>query len=289
MVMDSERQGLVTQFKTQYEMINTDEKSYKELGYVLLRNFLDKDLIDGIREEAKLIFVNQFKALGLVRTEKISNEEFEVVIVKLFNSNFEVFSNCGKQIQHLISLHQLSLSDQIILKLKELGINFPVISTRPVLYFNKAKLAKSEEFYKVPAHQDWRSMQGSLNSMVVWIPLADVPEELGALTIVPESHKMGLLESTENPWFRQIKEVLPGDFKSVEVKAGDALFFSSFLVHASGNNVLDKIRWSTHFRYNDLNENSFIERGYPHPYIYKPVQELITPNFPLITDIEKIF
>ena len=28
----------------------------------------------------------------------------------------------------------------------------------------------------------------------------------------------------------------------------------------------------------DLNEKSFIERGYPHAYIYKPIDEYLTPD-----------
>ena len=75
----------------------------------------------------------------------------------------------------------------------------------------------------------------------------------------------------------------------VEVKQGDALFFSSFLVHRSGDNVTDAIRWSCHFRYNDLAENTFIERKYPNPYTYAPQQELITENFPNIEYLTNYF
>jgi len=75
----------------------------------------------------------------------------------------------------------------------------------------------------------------------------------------------------------------------VEVKAGDTLFFSSLLVHRSGNNITDKIRWSVHFRYNNAMEETFGQRRFPHPYTLKPYQELLSENFPTKTDIEKIF
>ena len=32
-------------------------------------------------------------------------------------------------------------------------------------------------------------------------------------------------------------------------------------------------------RYNDLNEKSFIDRGYPHAYSYKPIDDFLTPEF----------
>ena len=123
-------------------------------------------------------------------------------------------------------------------------------------------------------------MQGSLNAMVVWVPLVDIGKDLGALEIVPKSHVLGLLESVENDWYRTVEGTADDKYVSVEVKAGDALFFSAFLLHRSGNNITDSVRWSCHFRYNDLAEPTFIERKYPNPYIYKPEQDLITKDFP---------
>ena len=101
-------------------------------------------------------------------------------------------------------------------------------------------------------------MQGSLNAMVVWIPLVDIDEQLGRLRVVPGSHRAGLCESQPDDWYRHIEGVSDADFVSAEVRAGDALFFSAFLVHASGDNTTDAIRWSCHFRYNDLAETTYI-------------------------------
>jgi ectoine hydroxylase-related dioxygenase (phytanoyl-CoA dioxygenase family) len=132
-------------------------------------------------------------------------------------------------------------------------------------------------------------MQGSLNAIVVWIPLVDINEQLGALRVVPGSHREGLLESQPDEWYRHIEGTSDADFLSVEVRAGDALFFSAFLVHASGDNTTDAIRWSCHFRYNDLAEATYVARNYPSPYVYKPQQELITPGFPDPTLVRQAF
>ncbi len=75
----------------------------------------------------------------------------------------------------------------------------------------------------------------------------------------------------------------------VEVEGGDALFFSAFLVHQSGTSITDAIRWSCHFRYNNLREPTFVDRGFPHPYIYKPQEELITKNFPPRAQVVETF
>ena len=132
-------------------------------------------------------------------------------------------------------------------------------------------------------------MQGSLNAMVVWVPLADVPRKLGALEIIPGSHIWGLQGSREDEWYRRIEGLSDEQYESVEINAGDVLFFSAFLVHRSGSNMTDSIRWSCHFRYNDLEEPTFVSRKYPNPYVYKPQQELVTKDFPSIEELQKVF
>ena len=53
-----------------------------------------------------------------------------------------------------------------------------------------------------------------------------------------------------------------------DLKIGDIAIFSTLLVHASGEILNDTIRWSCHFRYTDLLEKNYIDRGFPNPYIY---------------------
>jgi ectoine hydroxylase-related dioxygenase (phytanoyl-CoA dioxygenase family) len=132
-------------------------------------------------------------------------------------------------------------------------------------------------------------MQGSLNAIVVWVPLAPVAKELGALEIIPGSHLGGLQESRQDEWYRHIEGLGDDQYKSIEMEAGDVLFFSAFLIHRSGHNVTDSIRWSCHFRYNDLDEPTFISRKYPNPYTYTPQQELVTKDFPSVEHLQQAF
>jgi len=208
---------------------------------------------------------------------------------RFFKADMQGFTNCGKQVQHLISLHRLSLEESIEIVLKRLGLSFPNISTRPVLYFNSRYLAKKEVYWRVFPHQDWRSMQGSLDSVVVWIPLIDIPLALGSLEVVPGSHIEGLSTIEVVDGFGRVEHYEDQDFTALETEQGDALFFSAFLVHRSGTNRTDSIRWSCHFRYNNLDEQTFIDRGYPHPYLYKPQEDLITAGFPTKEMLSSLF
>jgi phytanoyl-CoA hydroxylase len=269
-------------------MENLTERFY-ELGFVRSTGFLRKEDVERVRADAKWVFVKQMASQGFVTRTDPDEREFESGMSRYFSQDLAGFINCGKTCQHLISLHRLSLRDDIVAQLIALGVKKPNICTRPVLYFNSKHLAQSELYYKSPPHQDWRSMQGSLNSIVAWVPLVDVSQQLGALEIIPGSHLWGLQESREDKWYRHIEGLRNDQYESVDVKAGDVLFFSAFLVHRSGDNVTDSIRWSCHFRYNDLEEPTFVSRKFPNPYTYAPQQELVTKNFPSIEELRKVF
>ncbi|HMJ67949.1 MAG TPA: phytanoyl-CoA dioxygenase family protein [Cyclobacteriaceae bacterium] len=267
---------------------------YRKNGYLLLKNFLDKSEVDTVLTEARNVFRRQFEERDYAPSTtngKLNEPQFNENMYRLFEEDFECLSNCGKQVQHLISLHSLSLKSEIVELLLAVGLTSPTVSTRPVMFFNHPRLAKQKVFHTVDPHQDWRSMQGSLNSVVIWVPLIDIPRELGALEILPGSHLHGLRTDHIEKGFGMVKLTDEENKKmlSVEVNVGDALLFSSFLIHQSGQNVTDRPRWSCHFRYNDLDEATFIERKFAHPYIYKPSEELITPNFPVNDDINRIF
>ena len=217
--------------------------------------------------------------LKLINSLDINNNEFEDKIKILFKENFNIFLNCGKQCQHIIDLWKLSLDERLIEKIKTLGVVDPIISTRPVLFSNSKHISKSPINHTVPPHQDWASMQGSINSIVCWVPLIDINQDLGSIALVPKSHTNGLLVNEKKESFGLVNNYKEEDFFSFDVKQGDVIFFSSFLVHKSGNNITENIRWSTHFRYNDLNEKTFINNGYPHAYTYKPVDEILIKDF----------
>ena len=97
--------------------------------------------------------------------------------------------------------------------------------------------------------------------------LINIDRNLGALEVIPKSHLRGLLPTDKDEWFRHINPdyIKDDDFVSLEVEAGDVVIFNSFLVHRSGNNDTESIRWSMHYRYNDASEETWIERKFIPP------------------------
>lgn len=255
----------------------------KSNGIAIIPSFISPDEAVLIKNEAQFIFTQQIKLKGIHDGNFGSEKEYEQSVFKLFNEHYDSFIGAAKMAQHITGMYQFAFSEKTLELLKKAGMEYPFAATRPILNFNSKHTSKMEGHYKTPPHQDWRSMQGSLNSLVLWITLTDLPMSLGPVDFIPSSHKWGLLETQEDSWFRHIEDdrLTEDKWTTSTLKAGDAVLFSQFLVHRSGDNVTDNIRWSMQMRYNDALDKSFIERHYPHPFTaYKADQIIVTPGFP---------
>lgn len=272
-------------------LTNEQINDYNENGLLILKDFLDHKIINEIRDKAKLIFGIQLKK-NKIQFDIDYETSFNNALYELFDIAYNDFLGAAKAVQHTLVMHKLASSDLILGLLNSIGLKEPIICVKPIIYFNSPKLAKIEGHYKTPIHQDWRSMQGSLNSVVVWIPLVDINKDLGAVEFIPKSHKLGLLNTITDEWFRRIDDerLNERDFIAPDVNIGDLVLFSAYTIHRSGDNITDKIRWSMHFRYNDAAEKTYIERGMPHPYVvYRPNQDIISPNFPNTEELNRVF
>jgi phytanoyl-CoA hydroxylase len=264
---------------------------YRQDGFVVARGLVSRNEVDTVLKDAQAVFRRQFAVHGIPLPEPATPPLYLDAMERLFQSDMQAFVNAGKQCQHLISLHRLAVDERILCFVRSLGLSDPNISTRPVLYFNHQRLAKKEVYWRVFAHQDWRSMQGSLDAVVAWLPLARITSDLGPLELARGSHLEGLLTDRVEDGFGRVgqHDLVGRQFESLDTEVGDVVFFSAFLVHQSGTNLSDAIRWSCHFRYNNLAEPHFIRRGFPHPYVYRPDDTLLTPDFPLPADVRRAF
>jgi ectoine hydroxylase-related dioxygenase (phytanoyl-CoA dioxygenase family) len=126
--------------------------------------------------------------------------------------------------------------------------------TTTILTYEKVIIHRLTAFYKHPNdhralgwHQDavpsWESSR--YNSIIIWFPLCDCDSESGALTLLPGSHRQGLIGdgnhlSDENR-MQILKDIDP---ISLEVNKGDLVLFSPFLVHGSTGNTKSNGRWA---------------------------------------------
>jgi hypothetical protein len=100
-------------------------------------------------------------------------------------------------------------------------------------------------------HQDYRYVQGAVDTLTVWIPLADYSLNDGILAVTRNSHKAGLhpvLLNTDRSFSFHINNTLP-DTTLTSVKRGDCVIFHSLTVHGAHKNITNSIRLSVDFRY----------------------------------------
>jgi len=250
----------------------------KNEGFLLVKNFFSKNKITKIKKEMEYCF-------ELI--SKRNHNEIDKDIIELFKKDTQSFLGWANLCQNLLSLHRLSSSKKIENLLKKLGLNKPTINTRPLLSLSCKSLSKHDSHWKVPSHQDWPSTRGSLNGVTVWIPLVGINKDIGPLEIAPKSHLLGFLEHHNDGLVPIISKLEDRKFISNSMNVGDILIFNYFTIHKSGLNInLDKIRWSVHFRYDDAEEKTFIERKYPRYKKEIRSDENIDSSFPNLKQIE---
>ncbi|GAA3862381.1 phytanoyl-CoA dioxygenase family protein [Leifsonia kafniensis] len=108
--------------------------------------------------------------------------------------------------------------------------------------------------------------EGSERVLSMWIPLGDCPPEMGGLTYLEGSHHWALADERERGNRRPAASItadLPGLAEKhdsrwllADFAAGDVVVHSSYVVHASTDNVdaLGRIRLSTDIRYQRASE-----------------------------------
>lgn len=92
-------------------------------------------------------------------------------------------------------------------------------------------------------HQDNRYLRVQPGTcMAAWLALDDTDEENGCLQVVPGSHKLDMLclkqADLGQSFTWDTVDIPPGmNVVSLEMKAGDVLFFNGSVIHGSGPNV----------------------------------------------------
>ncbi len=212
-------------------------------------------------------------------------------LISLFGVSVEAYRAALRQCQRLPALNALAVSPPLLKLLRELGLSEPVLASGPSCHFMTDDLCHAGGVDKAPPHQDWRTMQGSLDGCVIWLPLTAIDAASYPLEVVPGSHRQGLLDTVPHPVTPAVNDtgVRDEDYVPVMVEPGDVVAFSGFLVHRTGAQGDQRIRLALSLRYNNLVEPSFIERGYKTPHEPGCQLELMVENFPTAKQVQAIY
>lgn len=234
-------------------------------GFDVLHGILNTFALKSIANEIAALFVLQAKHIGINTFGLLDSEEsLHEVALALLQADPKRYINAARESQNLPRIHRLLLDDVILATVRHCyGIDFPVISTKASVHIMADDLVVPGGYHRSPAHQDWRSIQGSLDNVVLWIPLT--PVRGNGLEVIRGSHKHGLLPTKEHIMTPEVidPERL-GPWEAINCDPGDVVAFSSFLVHRTAAGPGLRIAIST--RFSNAAEPTFIERGFPTPY-----------------------
>ena len=266
------------------------KRAFDRDGYVVARGLLNIDAVGAVLSDCRSVLRLQAERHG-IDGASAEDAAFDAALAALFRASMPSYLAAAKLTQYLPSLHRLGLGDALLGFLGALGIGRPVISTRPVVHIVSDDLKVPGGYHRTPPHQDWRSVQGSLDALVAWVPLVASGPGASPLEVAPGSHRLGLLPAVPHPFGTTVASgQLPDDaFVPIDAAPGDVVFFSMFLVHRTGLSRRPGVRWAVSYRYNNLDEPSFVARDFPNPYVYKPKDELLVEGFPTAADIRRVF
>ena len=123
------------------------------------------------------------------------------------------------------------------------------------------------EAYTTPPHQDFIPIQGTPDTYTAWIPLSDLPAEMGGLQIASGSHRHGVYDFKPalGAGAMEVTDPLDGTWVNGPFTQGDVLIFHSMAVHKGVPNSSEQLRVSIDARYQRVSEpiapGSFLPHG----------------------------
>lgn len=224
------------------DILSNYKNKYDINGWVLVRNIFTKKQVETINNK-----IDNFLKKSL---KKYSGKNINFTDVKI-----------GKKIDEINSFHRLADSKYI----KQKSKNRKIRSVTKKLLCSKEKFIASELFAKPakkglpsPIHQDnfyWCIKGG--NALTVWVALDDVNSKNGGLQYYNSSQKLGVVKHEPSyakgssqkvsnlKKYKKFKKVCPS------LKAGDALFHHSEVIHGSAANKSGKRRRGLTFQFKD--------------------------------------
>src|SRR4051812_8616294 len=157
--------------------VNDDVRPfYLENGYLLLRDLYSREDLESARDAVFALYESHF---GDLRGSKTGLD----VLQEFYESEPDLWRQCARRMWDLPAVYGLAAKPQVQQLLLSLGLEMPMISTRPEVRTDMP----GDDQYRQPWHQDWRYGQGSVNSVTIWCPLHDTTVENGTIDVMPGS------------------------------------------------------------------------------------------------------
>jgi len=265
---------------------------YLRSGYIRVKNLLSIEKITEVERQASQIFYEQIKFLNALDAIDKDNDTIYSRMKLLFSLDRDRYLSCLRIIARLYSLQTL-MTDPAICKIVEaIGLALPVMQSRTIFHVMSNNLRFPNGYFGFDVHQDWPSLQSSLDMVTVWIPLVDVGVDNFPLEVIPGSHLKGFLGGamTEHLHLIDTKEYQESDFIPLTANRGDVIFMCAFSLHRSAvRPYSNELRLAASGRYENALEPNVIAHAYPYCQHNVVKRDLIVENFPTREQVLSIF
>lgn len=241
-------------------------------GYIVIEDFVPHEILVSIRLELLglielLVKVNKLD--GFADLNYSDDGTLDEAFLRLRGVDPKLTSRIYAAAKKLPSVARFVTSDA------HLDVARELIGTKKVAFSDRGWGLRidypNDVKHATPLHQDYHTQLGSVNGIVIWVPITDVSLDMGPLVFYPKSDSLGI---------QRVKKVDTGslstdleiDIDSLdlenfsglqpEVKAGTAVIINYLLLHKSGKNLSQKCRWSILSRWFDFENRQSIERGW---------------------------
>jgi len=262
----------------------------KTNGFVVGKNIIPQDMINKITESLKKTFIDQLKNLGL----RHENDDLFYLMQSLHKNNIEKYKKTLSALWRKFDVYEFMHSPHIINFVKNV-MNWEdlFLPGGQVVHIMAEELKIPDGYFGIHPHQDFPSVQGSLDGLVTWVPLVDVSEKNYSMDVLPKSHLNGILPTNQDnsdTWKTDESAYDASKFYTINANAGDIVLMTNFTLHRSsllGDNKNYRLAISN--RLDNANEPTFIERCYPSAYIRNIQREQFVENFPKVEQVKEIF
>ena len=228
-----------------------DLKTYPKDGFVLTRGVLgDTDFAD---LEAKILL------LVSAQTSHSYQSMQDAELVRAISEDPELEQYLYGEIRRHVELTNLSLNPALTDTAKNL-LGDEIVLLEKIPFRIDCPMVKRE---LAVWHQDHFYVKGHVDTITAWVPLQDTTFREGCLMVMPGSHANGPIPHDVNVLKKKYypSTIFDQEVRYVEMKYGDVLFIHSCLLHSSGNNVSDGIRFSVQARYVRARDESDASMG----------------------------
>jgi len=264
---------------------NSIRKDFNENGFYIFKNILCKEAIERVNFDIHHIVRQQ---LDIIKVSACGSLEHD--IKTLFSKDRDKYLKVVSACCRLRSITQLFANDAIDQILNKLDMENAMVPTHPVFHIMSESLKIPNGYYGLKGHQDWPSMQGSLDSVIFWIPLVNITEDLNPVEVIPKSHRQGVFKTITGQNESVIVDEALDDNGYIPVipNANDIVVFSSFLVHRSSLNSNGGVRLACSLRIENIDEETYVTRGYPTAY-KRSVERASLGYTPTKNAVQKIY